>query len=103
MKLSVKHKRETDDKYENETDDDFRTSPQQPSQPAHHGLEENLSDEDEDTSISDYQSDSKPSKRHTSLKEKQIDLEVLKEKNRNLELWHAIKRARTFSGLYPQR
>ncbi len=65
---------------------------------AHHGLEENHFDENEDAFKSDYQSDSKPSRRHTSLEEKRIDLEMLKEKNRNLELWHAMKRARTFSG-----
>ena len=98
MKLSVQPERETDDEYENEADDDFRPSSQQPSQPAHHGLDENPFDEDEDAFISDYQSDSKPSRRHTSLEEKRIDLEMLKEKNRNLELRHAMKRARTFSG-----
>ncbi len=97
MKLSVKPERETDDEYENEADDDFRPSFQQPSQPAHHDLEENPFNEDKDTFISDYQSDSKPSRRHTSLEEKQIDLEMLKEKNRNLELWDAMKRTRIFS------
>ncbi len=98
MKLSVQPEKETDDEYENEADDDFRPSSQQPSQPAHHGLEENLFDEDEDAFISNYQSDSKPSSRHTSLDKKQIDLEMRKEKNRNLELRHAMKHARTFSG-----
>ncbi len=98
MKPSVKSERETDDEYENEADDDFRPSAQQPFQPGHHGLEENSFDEDEDAFISDYQSDPKPSRRHTSLEEKRIDLQMLKEKNRNLELRHAIKRARTFSG-----
>ena len=44
MKLSVQPERETDDEYENEADDDFRPSSQQPSQPAHHCLEENLFD-----------------------------------------------------------
>ncbi len=39
MKLSVQPKRETDNEYENETEVDFRPSPQQPSQLAHHGLE----------------------------------------------------------------
>ena len=78
IKLSVQPERKTDDKYENEADDDFRPSSQQPSQPAHHGLDENPFDEDEDAFISDYQSDSKPSRRHTSLEEKQIDLEMLK-------------------------
>ncbi len=96
MKLSVQPERETDDEYENKADDDFRPSSQQPSQPAHHCLEENLFDEDKDAFISNYQSDSKPSRRHTSLEEKRIDLEMLKEKNRNLELRHAMKRARTF-------
>ena len=105
MKLSVQPERETDDEYENEADDDFRPSSQQPSQPAHHGLDENPFDEDEDAFISDYQSDSKPSKRHTSLEEKRIDLEMLKKKNQNLELRHAMKHARTFlvlkNYLYP--
>ncbi len=53
MKLSVLPERETDDEYENEADDDFHSSLQQPSQPAHHGLEKNLSNEDKDTFISD--------------------------------------------------
>ncbi len=39
MKLSVKSKRETDNEYENEADDDFHPSPQQPFQPEYHGLE----------------------------------------------------------------
>ncbi len=98
MKPSVQLERETDDEYENEADDDFRLSSQQLFQPAHHGLEENHFDEDENAFISDYQSDPKPSRRHTSLEEEQIDLEMLREKNRNLELRHAIKRTRTFSG-----
>ncbi len=98
MKLFVQPERETDNEYENEADDDFRPSFQQPSQPSYHGLEENLFDEDEDAFISDYQSDPKPSRRHTSLEEKQIDLEMLKEKNRNLELRQAMKHASTFSG-----
>ena len=98
MKLSVQPERETDDEYENEVDDDFRPSSQQPSQPAHHGLEENSFDLDEDTSTSDYKSDHKSLRRHTSLEEKRIALEMLKEKNRNLELRHALKRARNFSG-----
>ena len=98
MKPSVQPERETDDEYGNEADDDFRPSSQQPFQPAHYGLEENLFVEDEDAFISDYQSDPKPSRRHKSLWEKRIDLEMLKEKNRNLELRHAIKRTRTFSG-----
>ncbi len=98
MKPSVQPERETDDEYENEADEDFRLSSQQPFQPAHHGLEENPFDEDEDAFINDYQSEPKPSRRHTSLEEKRIDLEMLKEKNRNLELRHAIKRTRTFSG-----
>ncbi len=97
-KPSVQPERETYDEYENEADDDFRSSSQQPFQPACHGLEKNPFDEDEDAFISDYQSDPKPSRRHTSLEEKRIDLEILKEKNRNLELRHAIKRTRTFSG-----
>ncbi len=99
MKLSIQPKRKTGDEYENEADDDFRPSFQQPSQPSYHGLEESLFDEDENAFISDYQSDPKPSRRQTSLEEKQIDLEMLKEKNRNLELRNAMKRTRTFSGL----
>ena len=98
MKLSVQPERETDDEYENEADDDFRPSPQQLFQPAHHGLEENLFNKDEDAFISDYQSDAKPSRLHISLEEKRIDLEMLKEKNRNLELHHSMKCTRTFSG-----
>ncbi len=98
MKPSVQPERETDDEYENKVDNDFRPSSQQPFQPAHHCLEENPFDEDEDAFISDYQSDPKPSRRHASLEEKRIDLEMLKEKNRNLELRHAMKRARTLSG-----
>ncbi len=83
---------------ENEIDNDFCPSSQQLFQPAHHGLEENSVDEDKDAFISNYQSDPKPSRRHTSLEEKQIDLEMLKKKNRNLELRHAMKHALTFSG-----
>ena len=98
MKLSVQPQRETDDEYETEADDDFRSSSQQPAQPAPYGLEENPFDKDEDAFISDYQSDPKPSRRYTSLEDKQIDLKMLKEKNRNLELQHAMKRARIFSG-----
>ncbi len=98
MKLSVQPEKETDNEYENEADDDFRPSSQQPSQPSHHGLEENPFDEDENAFISNYQSDSKPSRRHTSLEEKRIDQEMLKENNRNLELRHEMQRARTFSG-----
>ncbi len=103
MKFFVQPERKTDYEYENEADDDFRPSLQQPSQPADHGQEENPLDKDEDASINNYQSDPKPSRRHTSLEEKQIYLEMLKEKNQNLELWHAIKRARTLSGLYSPR
>ena len=99
MKLSVQPERETDNQYENEADDDFCHSPHQLFQAAPHDLEKNPLDEDNDASISDYQSDPQPSRRHTSLEEKQIDLEMLKEKNRNLELRHAIKRVCTFSGL----
>ncbi len=98
IKLSLPPEQKTDDEYENKADDDFRPSPQQPFQPAHYGLEENSFDEDEDAFISDYQSDPKPSRHHTFLEEKQIDLKMLKEKNRNLELRHAMKRARTSSG-----
>ncbi len=98
MKLSVQPERETDNEYENEADDNFRTSSKQPYQPAHHGLEENPFDEDEDAFISNYQPDFKFSRRHTSLKEKRFDLEMLKERDRNLELWHAMKSARAFSG-----
>ena len=74
----------TDDEYKNETDDDFCPSFQQSSQSAHHGLEENPLNEDKDASISDYQSEPKPSTRYTSLEKKQIDPKMLKEKNRNL-------------------
>ncbi len=88
----------TDDEYENDVDDEFRPSFQQPSQPANHGLEKNLSDEDKNAFISDYQSDPKSSRRHKFLKEKRIDLEMLQQKNRNLQLWNAMKRARIFSG-----
>ncbi len=98
MKLSVRPEKEKDDEYENEADDDFRPSSQQPFQPSHHSLEQNLFDQDEDASTSDYQSDHKSSRRHISLEEKRIDLEMLKEKNRNLELRHAMKRTCTFSG-----
>ncbi len=98
IKLFVQPERKTDNEYENEADDDFRPSPQQSFQPAHHGLEENLFEEDEDDSVNDHQSDPKPSRCETSLEERQIDLEMLKEKNRNLELWYAIKRVCTFSG-----
>ncbi len=98
MKPSVKPERETDDEYGNDADDDFRLSSQQPFQPAHHGLEENLFDKDKDAFISDYRSDPKPPTSHTFLEQKRIDLEILKEKNRNLELRHAMKRTRSFSG-----
>ncbi len=97
MKLSVQLERETDDEYENEIDDNFCLFLQQPSQPAHHGLEENTLDKDKDASIS------KPARRHTSLEEKRIDLEMLKKKNRNLELQHAMKRARSPFTIYPHR
>ncbi len=99
MKLSAQPKRETDNEYENKADGDFRPFSQQPSQPAHHGLEETLFAKDEDTFISNYQSDPKLSRHHTSLEEKQIDLEMLKEKNRNIELRYVMKRVRTYSGL----
>ncbi len=98
MKLSIKPKREKDNKYKNKVDDEFRLSSQQPFQPAHHGPEENLFNKDKNSFISDYQSNPKPSKRHISLEEKRIDLEMLKEKNQNFELWHSRKHARTFSG-----
>ncbi len=55
MKLSVQPERETNHGYENEADDDFRPSSQQPSQPAHHGLDENPFDEDENAFINNYQ------------------------------------------------
>ena len=97
MNFSVQLERKTDYEYENETDD-FHPSSQQPSQLTHHGQEENLLDEDKDASISNYQSDLKLSRRHTSLEEKRIDLKMLKEKNQNLEFRHTIKRARTFFG-----
>ncbi len=98
MKLSVQPERETEDEYENEADDDFAPSPQQSCQTEYHGLKKNLFDEEKDAFISDYHSDPKPSRCHTSLNKKQIDLEMLKEKNRNLELQHAMKRACTLSG-----
>ncbi len=98
MKLSVQPEGKTDDEDENEADDYFCPTSQQSFQPAHHGLEENPFDEDENAFINNYQSDHKPSRRYTSLEEKQIDLEMLKEKNRNLELRHTMKRARTLSG-----
>ncbi len=78
IKLSVQPERKTDDKYENEADDDFCTSPQQLFKPAYYGLEKNPLNEDEDAFISDYWFEPKPSRRHTSLKGKQIDLEMLK-------------------------
>ena len=81
-----------------EDDDDFCPSSQQSSQPANHGEEENPFEEDEDASTSDYKSDHKLSIRLTSLEEKRIDLEMLKEKKRNFELRHVMKYARTFSG-----
>ncbi len=79
MKLSVQPERETDDKYENKNDDDFRPSPQQSFQPAHHGQEENFFDENEDAFISDYQSDPKSSTRNSSLSDKRIGLKMVKE------------------------
>ncbi len=78
IKLSVQPEKKTDDEYKNEANDDFCLSPQQLFQPSHHGLEENPLDEDEDAFLSDYQSDPQSSRRHTSLEEKQIDLEMLK-------------------------
>ena len=57
MKLSAQPEKETNDKNKNEADDDFRPSPQQHFQPAHHGLEENLFNEDKNAFISNYQSD----------------------------------------------
>ncbi len=98
MKSFVQPEKETDNEYKNEADDDFRPSSQQPFQPAHHDLEENPFDEDEDAFISNYQSDPKRSRRYTSLEKKSIDLEILKEKNQNLELRHEMKHARSFSG-----
>ncbi len=98
MKLSVRPEKEKDDKYENEPYDDFRPFSQQSSQPTHHGLEENPFNEDEDASTSDYPSDHRSSRRHKALEEKRIDLEMLKQKNRNLELRHTMKRVRTSSG-----
>ncbi len=97
MKLSVQPEKKTDNGYWNEADDDFCPSSQQLFQPAHHSLEEKSFDDDKDAFISDYQSDLKPSRRHTSLEEKQIDLEMLKENNRNLELRHSMKHTRTLS------
>ena len=97
IKHSVKHEREKNNKYKNEADDDFRPFSQQLFQPAHHGLEENLFDKNEDVFISNYQSDPKPSRRHTFLEKKRIDLEMIKEKIRNLQHWHPMKRTRTLS------
>ena len=86
MKFSVEPRRETENEYENEAYDDFRLSLQQSFQSAHHDREENPFDEDEDVFISDYQSNSKPSRCHKTLEEKWFDLKMLKEKDRNLEL-----------------
>ena len=72
MKPFVQPEAETDDKYENEAEDDFRFSSQRTFQPAHHGLEDNLFDEDEDAFISDYHSDPKPSRHYISVEEKRI-------------------------------
>ncbi len=77
IKISVQPERETNNEYENEANDDFCPTPQQPFQPAYHGLEENLFDKDENASISNYQSDSKLSRRHKYLEDKQNDLEML--------------------------
>ena len=98
MKFFIQPERETNDEYGNEADDDFCPSPQQPFQPANHGLEKNLFDKDKDVFIRNYQSDPKPSRRHTFLEEKRIDLKILKKKNWNLELRHTMKHGRTFSG-----
>ncbi len=54
MKLSVQPEKESNDEYENEADDDFCPSSQQPFQPANHGLKENLFDEDKDVSTSNH-------------------------------------------------
>ena len=97
MKLSVQPERETDNEYENDADDEFCPSSQQLFQPAHHDLDEYPFDENEDAFISIYQSDPKPSRRHTFFKQKRIHLEMLKEKNQNLELQHTMKRALIFS------
>ena len=97
MKFSVQPEKETDDECENEADDDFCPSSQQASQPAQHGPEKIPFDEDKDTSTSDYQSNYKSSTRHISLEEKRIDMEMVKEKNQNLDLRHSMKRALTFS------
>ncbi len=99
----MKPEKKTDEEYETEADDKFCPFSQQPSQPSDHGLEENPLDKDKDAFISNYQSDLKPSRRHISLEEKRINLKTLKEKNRNIELWRAMKHARTFSGLYLHR
>ncbi len=98
IKLSVQPERKTDDELKNEADDDSLPSSQQPFQPKYHSLEENPFDEDKDDFISDYQSDPKPARRHTSFEETRIDLELLKEKKRNLELRHPMKHALSFSG-----
>ena len=54
MKLSVQPERKTEDEYENEADDDFRLSSEQPFPPAHHSPEGNLFDDNEDAFISNY-------------------------------------------------
>ncbi len=70
MKLSVQTGREIDNEYEKEADDDFRPLSQQPSQPAHHGLEENPLGKYKDASISNYQLDPKHARSNTSLEVK---------------------------------
>ena len=73
-----------DDEYESEADDDFCHSLQQSSQSAHHGLDENSLQKEQDAFISNYQSDSKLLWHYISLQEEQIHFEILEEKNRNL-------------------
>ncbi len=73
MKISVPPKKEMDNEYENEVHNVFRPSPQQPSKPVNHGLEENPFYEDGDASKSDYQSDHKLSRRSKSLKKNRLN------------------------------
>lgn len=63
----------------------------------YHGLEKTALNMNKKASLSD-QSDYLSSRQPTSLEEKQLDLKTLKEKNRNLELCHVMKRASIFFG-----
>ena len=61
----------------------------------HPGLEETVFDIMKDVSLSN-QFDYPFSRRFTFLKKKQLDLKILKAKNQNLDICHAIKRALVF-------